>query len=83
MLGSGSLTGAHILPFWIIHQDSAGVSVLFKTRADGLSIRPVRYNHYREVEVDWVLQTGAVVTTKRYRFNGKGYVEFFSRETHN
>jgi len=82
VLGSGGLLGAHALPFWVIHQDPHGVSLLFTTRADGLSIRRVSYHGYREVEVDWILQAGRIVTTKRYRFTGKRYTEFYSHDTH-
>ena len=83
VLGDGTLVGAHILPFWIFHQDSSGVSLLFKTRSDSLDITTRKHNGYRDLESTWILQTGRTVHTERYQFNGKRYMKFSSHNTHN
>jgi hypothetical protein len=83
LIGVGSLRGAHIVPFWIFHQDSNGTSLLFKTRSDDLTVLTSRYNGYRELESTWIYQAGRRIVTERYRFNGKTYVRFSTRETHN
>lgn len=83
VIGTGSLAGAHIVPFWIIHQGSNGATLLFKDRSDDLTVLPTRYHGYPELEVIRVFQAGATIVTDRYRFDGIEYVRFSSRETHN
>jgi hypothetical protein len=83
IIGVGSLRGAHIVPFWIFHQGSSGTSLLFKTRSDDLTVLTRSYNGYPELESTWIYQAGGRIVTERYRFNGKTYVRFSTRETHN
>lgn len=83
VIGVGALRGAHIVPFWIIHQDSHGTSILFKTRSDAISVLPKTTNGFRELSSNWVRQAGAIVFTSHYRFNGKTYVEYSSTTTRN
>jgi hypothetical protein len=83
VIGVGGLRGAHIIPFWIIHQSANGATLLFKDRSDDLTILPNRYHGYRKLEVIRVFQAGAIIVTDRYRFDGSKYVRFSSHETHN
>jgi hypothetical protein len=80
VIGVGDLRGAHIVPFWLFHQDEGGASLLLKTRSDQIEITPKRFNGYAEVRSTWIQGAGATIVTDTFRFNGKTYVRF-RRET--
>ncbi len=80
VIGVGGLRGAHIVPFWLFHQDDGGASLLLKTRSDQLDIMPNRFNGYAQVRSTWILRAGATIVTDSFRFNGKNYVRY-RRET--
>src|SRR3982750_2563957 len=46
IIGVGTLRGAHIVPFWIVHESVNGPEVLFKTRSDALTILSSTHNGY-------------------------------------
>jgi len=73
VVGVGSLRGAHIVPFWLIHQSNGKASILFKTVADDLTVLPNSYNGYREIEAIWIYEAGARIETDRFRFKGNTY----------
>ena len=74
VVGVGDLRGAHIVPFWLFHQDGRAASLLFKTRSDQLEILPKRFNGYSEISATWISGAGANIVTDTFRFNGKIYV---------
>jgi hypothetical protein len=80
VIGVGDLRGAHIVPFWLFHQDDSGASLLLKTRSDRIEITPKRFNGYAEVRSTWIQGAGSNIVTDSYRFNGKTYVRY-RRET--
>jgi hypothetical protein len=49
VIGVGDLRGAHIVPFWLFHQDTNGASLLLKTRSDQIEIMSKRFNGYSVV----------------------------------
>jgi hypothetical protein len=83
IIGVGALRGAHIVPFWIIHNEIGGPVLLLKARADGLEILSTIHNHRHELVVTSVFQAGATVRDEYFRFDGKSYKLFSSKETHN
>jgi hypothetical protein len=82
VIGVGDLRGAHIVPFWLFHQDDRGASLLFKTRSDQLEITPKRFNGYAEVRSTWIEGAGATIVTDSFRFNGKTYVRYHRQTQH-
>lgn len=82
VIGVGGLRGAHIVPFWLFHQDDLGASLLFKTRSDRIEITPERFNGYPEVRSTWVEGAGATIVTDSFRFNGKTYVRYHRQTQH-
>jgi hypothetical protein len=84
VIGVGRLSGAHIVPFWIIHVGPDGPILLFKTRSDALSIRSRKYRGYGELVATFIFgAAGATIRDERYRFDGKRYKLFSAQETHN
>jgi len=69
VIGVGNLRGAHIVPFWLFHQDESGASLLLKTRSDQIEIMPKRFNGYPEVRSIWIQGAGALIVTGTFRFN--------------
>jgi hypothetical protein len=83
VIGVGGLRGAHIVPFWIIHQGPHEPAIVFKTRADALTILSSVHNGYAELVATFMYEAGARIRDERYRFDGKSYKLFSSRETRN
>jgi hypothetical protein len=74
VIGVGGLRGAHIVPFWLFHQDGNRAPLLLKTRSDQIEITPKRFNGHAEVRSTWIQGAGATIVTDTFRFNGKIYV---------
>jgi len=79
VIGVGALRGAHIVPFWLIHQSNGKATILFKTRADALTVLPNSYNGYREIAATFIYGAGASIETDRFRFKGKTYKRISTR----
>jgi hypothetical protein len=82
VIGVGNLRGAHVVPFWLFHQDENGASLLFKTRSDQIEIMSKRFNGYPEVRSTWIQGAGALIVTNSFRFDGKAYVQFRKEKQH-
>jgi hypothetical protein len=82
VIGVGGLRGAHIVSFWLFHQDGSGASLLFKTRSDQLEISLKHTNGYAEVRSTWVEGAGATIVTDTFHFNGRAYVRYHRQTQH-
>jgi hypothetical protein len=82
VIGVGDLRGAHIVPFWLIHQDERGASLLFKSSSDQIEIMRNRFNGYAEVRATWIQRAGATIVTDSFRFDGKKYVRYRGQTQH-
>lgn len=62
------LGGAHIAQFWVLAKSAAGYRIVFRGRADGLSVLPTHTNTYRDLQLVIITQAGAYVdyVTLRY-----------------
>lgn len=83
IIGVGALRGAHILPFWIIHKEAGGPVLLFKTRADALTILPSAHNGHRDLVATFIFGAGATIHDEHFLFDGKTYKLLPTEETHN
>lgn len=82
VIGVGGLRGAHIVPFWLLHRDRRGASLLFKTRSDQIEIVPKLFKGYAEVRSTWIEGAGATIITESFRFDGSRYVKYRSQTQH-
>ncbi|HYM78641.1 MAG TPA: hypothetical protein VE377_21910 [Candidatus Dormibacteraeota bacterium] len=62
------LGGAHIAQFWVLAKSSTGYRIVFRGRADGLSVLPKHSNGYRDLQLVIVTQAGAYVDYVNFRY---------------
>jgi hypothetical protein len=82
VIGVGDLRGAHIVPFWLFHQDGSKASLLLKTRSDAIEILSKQFNGHAEVRSTWVQDAGGTLVTDSFRFDGKAYVRYRRNTRH-
>jgi hypothetical protein len=73
VIGVGDLRGAHTVPFWLLHHDRRGDSLLLKTRSDRIEIGPKHFNGYAEVKSTLIEGAGATIVTDSFHFDGTKY----------
>ncbi len=67
------LGGAHIAQFWILEKSKAGYRIVFRGRADGLTILPTSSNGYRNVQLVIVTQAGVYVDSVNFKYRKGQY----------
>jgi hypothetical protein len=67
------LGGAHISQFWVLAKSSTGYEIVFRGRADALSVLPTRTNGYRDLQLIIVTQAGAYVDNVNFRYRDGQY----------
>jgi hypothetical protein len=67
------LGGAHIAQFWVLAKSTTGYEIVFRGRADGLSVLSTRTNGYRDVRLFIVTQAGAYVDDVNFRYRNGQY----------
>jgi len=67
------LGGGHISQFWVLAKSAAGYRIVFRGRADALSILPTRTNGCRDLELVIVTQAGAYVDHVKFRYSKGTY----------
>ncbi len=68
------LRGAHIAQFWILEKSNTGYRIVFRGRADGLTVLPTRSDGYRDVRLVIVPQAGAYVDRVNFRYRKGQYL---------
>jgi len=68
------LWGAHITQFWVLAKSATGYEIVFRGRADGLSVLPNRTNGYRDLQLVIVTQAGRYVDYVTFHFSEGMYV---------
>lgn len=67
------LGGAHIAQFWVLAKTATGYNIVFRGRADGLSVLSTRKNGYRDLQLIIVTQAGAYVDDVNFRYGNGRY----------
>jgi len=77
VMGSGPMSGADNDWFWIVRQTPAGARAVLWIGALGVTILRRSTHGLRDIESGWC--SAAFCETKRYRFNGKIYVQTWDK----
>jgi hypothetical protein len=67
------LGGAHISQFWVLAKSTTGYEIVFRGRADALSVLPTRTNGYRDLQLIIVTRAGAYVDEVNFRYRNGHY----------
>ena len=67
------LGGAHIAQFWVLVKSATGYRIVFRGRADGLSVLPKHSNGYRDLQLVIVTQAGAYVDHVNFQYSKGEY----------
>jgi hypothetical protein len=67
------LGGAHIAQFWVLAKSATGYRIVFRGRADGLSVLPKHSNGYRDLQLVIVTQAGAYVDHVNFQYSKGEY----------
>ena len=71
--------GAHITQFWLLSKNGDNYDVVFTGRADGFRVLSKQTNGYRDVQLIFAGQAGAVITFVTFEYANGEYVESDSR----
>jgi hypothetical protein len=77
VMGSGPMSGADNAWFWIVRKTPSGPEAVLWIGALGVSILRRSTHGLRDIESGWC--SAAFCETKRYRFNGKMYVQTWNK----
>jgi hypothetical protein len=69
------LGGAHISQFWVLAKSPTGYEIVFRGRADALTVLPTRTNGYRDLQLTIVTQAGAYIDNVSFRYRNGQYHE--------
>ena len=76
------LGGAHITQFWVLAKSATGYKIVFRGRADALSVLPNRTNGYRDLQLVIVTEAGRYVDYVTFHFARRMYVLSCHRVEH-
>jgi len=68
------LGGAHITQFWVLAKSATGYKIVFRGRADALSVLPNRTDGYRDLQLVIITQAGRYVDYVTFHFAKGMYV---------
>jgi hypothetical protein len=76
------LGGAHIAQFWVLAKSNPGYSIVFRGRADALTVMPTRSNGFRNLQLVFITQAGAYVDYVNFRYSQGAYHKSGHHLTH-
>ena len=76
------LGGAHIAQFWVLARSNAGYDIVFRGRADALSVMRTRTNGYRNLQLIFTMQAGRYVDYVNFRYSEGAYHKSGHHLTH-
>jgi len=76
------LGGAHIAQFWVLAKSNAGYNIVFRGRADALTVMPTRTNGYCDLQLAFITQAGAYVDYVNFRYSEGAYHKSGHQLTH-
>ena len=76
VVGTGSLRGAHVVPFWVFRKKQTSYELVLATGGDALSVLKTRSKGFREINAYGIGLAGAEITTTTFKFDGRHYQKF-------